>query len=103
MSCVLTFWVAGSRVKPFIPEIQVFCGYQADRVYVLLPGFVLFAYLSFTRVGVGGDAVIRRRTTPGYSSREDSSADTTLVKPKLELNNPLNREDEEEKLKSILR
>ena len=59
--------------------------------------------ISFTRVGVGGDAVIRRRTTPGYSSREDSSADTTLVKPKLELNNPLNREDEEEKLKSILR
>jgi len=51
--------------------------------------------------GIGGDAVIRRRAA-GYSSRDDSS-DTALVRPKLELSQSCTREDEEEKLKNLLR
>jgi len=51
--------------------------------------------------GIGGDAVIRRRSA-GFGSR-DESASSALVKPKLNLNIPCHREDEEQKLKSILR
>jgi len=51
--------------------------------------------------GIGGDALIRRRSA-GYGSR-DESANSGLVKPKLTLNSTCDREAEELKLKSILR
>ena len=51
--------------------------------------------------GVAGDGGIRRRIG-GSGSRGDLE-ESGLVRPKLNLNQPLDREEEERKLKSLLR
>ena len=51
--------------------------------------------------GVAGDGGIRRRI--GESSSRGDLEESGLVRPKLNLNQPLDRDEEERKLKSLLR
>ena len=52
--------------------------------------------------GVGGDGAIRRRFG-GSTPRDEAASGPALVKPKLQLDQIIDRQAEEEKLKSILR